>query len=293
MSKKRKRIFVARVPRSVQGGIRAQLKRSQTPRKWWARKWVAYMEELAMGARLGRGRNYAASGQVFDIDVGPGFVEAKVQGGEDKPYLCRLECETVPDEEKARLVGDLKNRPMLLAQLLVRNLPESVETLFRKAGCPLLPTVERGFLPQCSCPDWSHFCKHVAAVLFLLGEAFEQNPMLLLQMRGIGEEELFGPPGPGTTPAARCAPKKSASPDFWGNNAPGKIDYGPVPEKEGEGAPLVKRLGSLPFWRGESRFVETLGQCGHRAAEAGWRTWTCEPPPRVFTTDEGTPFDRL
>lgn len=297
MGKKHKHEYVARIPRSVYGGIRAQYGRSRTPRTRWGAKWLEYMESLSMGARLGRGRNYAMSGQVFDLEIMPGLIVARVQGVEKEPYTCRIECETVADGDRDELVRGLKERPMLLAQLLARKLPLSVETLFRKAGCPLLPTLERGLLPHCTCPDPSHYCKHIAAVFFLLAEAIEQDPMLLVEMRGITGDDLFGDQAVQEVAApVSCGQKHRVDdrhrfpPDFWGVASVAKPDYGPAPERGSDPMPLVKRLGPVRFWRGESRFLETLERCGERAVEAGWRTWECNPRERIFRQPEGTPM---
>ena len=37
----------------------------------------------------------------------------------------------------------------------------------------------------CSCPDWSKPCKHIAAVLYLLGDVLVREPALLLRLRGV------------------------------------------------------------------------------------------------------------
>ena len=38
---------------------------------------------------------------------------------------------------------------------------------------------------NCSCPDWATLCKHVAAVLYGIGRKLDDDPMLLLRLRGI------------------------------------------------------------------------------------------------------------
>ena len=43
----------------------------------------------------------------------------------------------------------------------------------------------------CSCPDYANPCKHVAAVLLVLGEEIARRPLALLELRGVGEEELY------------------------------------------------------------------------------------------------------
>jgi uncharacterized Zn finger protein len=44
---------------------------------------------------------------------------------------------------------------------------------------------------ECSCPDWSVPCKHVAATLYLLAEAFDGDPFLVLTWRGRDKATLL------------------------------------------------------------------------------------------------------
>ncbi len=44
---------------------------------------------------------------------------------------------------------------------------------------------------DCTCPDYANPCKHVSAVLLILGEEIARRPMTLLELRGIEEEELY------------------------------------------------------------------------------------------------------
>jgi hypothetical protein len=37
---------------------------------------------------------------------------------------------------------------------------------------------------DCSCPDWSVPCKHLAAVAYLVAERFDDDPFLILRWRG-------------------------------------------------------------------------------------------------------------
>ena len=45
---------------------------------------------------------------------------------------------------------------------------------------------ERGshLITTCTCPDWATPCKHAAAVCYLMAEAFDDDPFLLLAFRG-------------------------------------------------------------------------------------------------------------
>ena len=44
---------------------------------------------------------------------------------------------------------------------------------------------------SCSCPDWEVPCKHLAAVCYLLAEAFDDDPFGMLAWRGRGREKLL------------------------------------------------------------------------------------------------------
>nr|WP_246220866.1 SWIM zinc finger family protein [Phytoactinopolyspora mesophila] len=43
----------------------------------------------------------------------------------------------------------------------------------------------------CSCPDWSVPCKHLAAVFYLLAEAFDDDPFAILAWRGRERDDLL------------------------------------------------------------------------------------------------------
>jgi uncharacterized Zn finger protein len=86
---------------------------------------------------------------------------------------------------------------MLVARLLVDDLPTEVETLFRDEGYDLFPggRIAKGkydMTTACSCPDYANPCKHSAAVLLILGEEIARRPATLLELRGIPMEELCG-----------------------------------------------------------------------------------------------------
>ena len=290
--------YAPRVPYSVRGGIRAQNVRSQASRKWWARRWITYLEEQQLGARLGRGRSYALSGQVLSLEITPGLAKAVVQGGTKEAYTCEIRFDVVKPKAKSRIVDRLLARPMLISQLLIHSLPEEVERLFRAEGYPLLPSTPDAFVASCTCPDPINPCKHLAAVLFILIEAIEQNPLLLLELRGVtladltdgdpvedGKQEYQ--PGEGDTLVEESASATAsededkpedleADPDFfWHGVEVAPPDYGPAPAQNTK-MPLVQRLGPIPFWRGDQRFVQTLEQCGERASTEGWEVWAGE-----------------
>lgn len=191
MSKKK---YPIRIPRAA-AGIRAQESRTGGGRSWWARRWLAAIERMELGARLGRGKNYALSGQITDMKlVGP-HVEATVVGSRPEPYTVTIDFREPDAAARARIVARLKAEPMLVARLLVDDLPLEVEQIFRAEGCDLFPggkLAPRTYdvTTRCSCPDYANPCKHSSAVLLILGEEIAWRPSALLELRGISLEEL-------------------------------------------------------------------------------------------------------
>ena len=193
MSKKKR--FPVRIPRFAPG-IRSQASRSGGDRCWWARRWLAAIESMRLGGRLGRGRSYALSGQVTEMLLEGPQVSASVVGTREDPYSVSVAFRTPDDDARGRIVGRIRSEPMIAARLLADDLPSEVEGFFRDEGLDLFPGGKLApgrydVTTKCSCPDYANPCKHVAAVLLLLGEEIERRPMTLLELRGISGEELY------------------------------------------------------------------------------------------------------
>ena len=192
MSKKH---YPIRIPRFA-AGIRAQESRTGSGRSWWAKRWAETLERMGLGGRLGRGKNYALSGQVTALRIAGPHVEASVVGTREAPYSVTLDFRLPDEAAHARLVGRLRAEPMLVARLLVDDLPLEIEDFFRDEGLTLFPGGKLGpgrydMTTHCSCPDYANPCKHTSAVLLLLGEEVARRPATLLELRGIELEDLI------------------------------------------------------------------------------------------------------
>lgn len=180
--------FERTTPIRVEGGIRARTKRGSMGRQWWSRRFVDILEKVCDPRRLGRGRAYARDGQVLRIDVGPEVVEADVQGSRPEPYRVRIAIEAYDAAAWARIERALAGEALYRAKLLAGEMPTEIVEVFDGLGLPLFPDE---LDMECSCPDWGFPCKHVSAVLYLLGEAFDDDPFLVLAWRGRAKEDLL------------------------------------------------------------------------------------------------------
>ncbi len=252
----------------TKGGIKSQSKRGSFGESWWAKRWIAVLESFNIGARLGRGRSYARSGQVLSVDIDKGLIKSKVQGSRPKPYEITIKVKTMADADWRKLAVALSQQAIFAAKLLAGEMPQEIEQAFKAEGLSLFPEKLRDLETNCSCPDWSNPCKHIAAVYYLLGEEFDRDPFLIFKLRGITREEFVKKLGATGLPQTAAEPDSEALPPipepliadtaiFWsGDKLPedffGEVRLPPVP------AAVPKRLGNFPFWRGSERFLETI-----------------------------------
>ncbi len=177
-------------PRPVADGIKAKSARGAFGASWWARRWIAVLETFGWSSRLQRGRSYARRGQVVSIDIQTGKVQANVQGSRATPYKVRIEIRPLTDAQWERAIVGMAHQAIFAAKLLAGEMPQNIEEAFEAAGVPLFPQSTRDIATDCSCPDWANPCKHIAAVYYLLGERFDEDPFLLFQLRGRTREQI-------------------------------------------------------------------------------------------------------
>ncbi len=178
-------------PRAVEGGIKARTARGAIGSSWWSRRFLDVLESFAMGSRLTRGRAYARKGQVISLDVTPGEVRAAVQGSRPKPYQVRIGLAPFSELVWAKAEIAFSEQALPSAKLLAGEVPPELEQIFAAAGAMLFPSTVSELDQQCSCPDWGVPCKHLAATFYLLAEAFDDDPFLLLRWRGRTREQLL------------------------------------------------------------------------------------------------------
>lgn len=177
-------------PRAADG-LKARSQRGAIGTTWWSSRFIDVLETFGMGNRLSRGRTYARRGQVLDIDVAPGLVLAHVQGSRKKPYQVRIGVRAFGKTEWLAVADAMAADAWYAAKLLSGEMPQDIEDLFEKSGLTLFPESIAEVGMDCSCPDWEVPCKHIAAVFYLLAEAFDDDPFLILAWRGRERDDLL------------------------------------------------------------------------------------------------------
>lgn len=213
------RFFTTSKPIEVDGGIAVRSQRGKIGERWWSRRFVDILEQICHPGRLARGRAYARKGQVMDFAVAPGRVTARVQGSRPAPYKVTVSIPAFDKLAWATIATALGSRALYRAALLAGEMPHEIVDLFTELGTPLFPTA---LDMKCSCPDWSVPCKHASAVLYVLAEAFDDDPFLVLAWRGRNRDELLtalrGTPEPPDVPdplAVEEVPLEARLRDFY------------------------------------------------------------------------------
>ncbi len=274
-------------PREAKNGIKAKGKGRTFGKNWWAKRWNQTLEGFNLGARLTRGRSYARSGQVLSVDIKGGSVKAKVQGSRIKPYKVDIKVRVLSAAEWDKVMAKLSQEAIFAARLLAGEMPLDIEEVFSGAGVSLFPNRIDDIETDCSCPDWSNPCKHIAAVYYIIGEEFDRDPFLIFKLRGMERAEMIKKLSGGeeAVPAKKRGDSEtqtfdsgyediqaggiSSDPkDFW-EGGPLPADFLIETKPSSSRATLLKQLGDFPFWRGEENILKTLEPVYAKASEVG------------------------
>jgi uncharacterized Zn finger protein/DNA-binding XRE family transcriptional regulator len=155
----------------------------------WGKGWCKHLESFSdYENRLPRGRAYVRNGSVCHLEIYQGRIEALVSGS--RMYTVNIEIRTLKPAAwrsiKARCAGEVGS----MLELLQGRLSNEVMAVVTDRETGLFPRPgEISF--DCSCPDWATMCKHVAAVLYGVGNRLDGRPGLLFTLRGVDADELI------------------------------------------------------------------------------------------------------
>ncbi|MFG3490503.1 SWF or SNF family helicase [Streptomyces sp. NPDC047972] len=159
-------------------------------RTWWGLTWLKALEDTALdGRQLKAGRRHARAGAVGAVSVRPGRITAVVQDPDGTAYRSDVLVREFSPEEWERLLDLAVDSAGHIAALLDREMPPHLVEDAAAAGLDLLPGI--GDLePQCGCEAWDH-CPHTSALCYQVARLLDEDPFVLLLMRGRGERLLL------------------------------------------------------------------------------------------------------
>lgn len=221
-------------------------------RRWWSRQWLSRITQLEPD-RMMRGEVYARQGNVKDFQIKDNCVTAEVRGTRITPY------------EVSVIFAPYPRGQQLLVQQLVQNHAEAVKTdiplewqqRFEEAETHFFPDPETHMSMDCSCPDYTIPCKHMAAVCCLLAEFMDADPLLLFKLQGVEVEEPMHQPL-STLPEV---PLRQQPHEYWGI----KRIYETEIVDEAKASPLGS-LDAMPGRISRKRLHEALAPVYQKAA---------------------------
>lgn len=156
---------------------------------WWGHAWLRALEDSALDReQVKAGRRHAHSGAVGAVSVRPGRLTAVVRDRDGTAYRTDVLVQEFTEAEWDRLLGLAAAESGYIAALLDREVPPELAEDAAAAGVELLPGI--GDLdPRCDCGEWDH-CPHTAALCYQVARLLDQDPFVLLLLRGRGERDL-------------------------------------------------------------------------------------------------------
>ncbi|MEV7413871.1 SWF or SNF family helicase [Streptomyces sp. NPDC089919] len=216
---------------------------------WWGRSWLHALEASALdGQQLRQGRRSARAGAVGAVSVRPGRLTAVVTDGDGTAHRTDVLVRPLDDRDWARFLALAAAEAGYVAALLDREVPPGLDRDATAAGVELLPGA--GDLePACDCGEWDH-CAHTAALCYQVARLLDQDPFVLLLMRGRTERAVLDGLAQGSAP-----PPSGAGPD-----GPDGAEPAGMPAAEAFGTagvlPPLPALPGLPAVPGQPPLLE-------------------------------------
>jgi uncharacterized Zn finger protein len=164
--------------------------RSARATTWWGKAWVRAVEESAYGAaELRQSRASARAGTVGGLTVEAGSLFAAVEDRDDV-WSPRIALPLLDADQRTAFVEVVAARTGRVAALLAGSLPFDVVEEAEESGVELLPYGGE-FDATCRCDAWTQPCVHALAVLHQCTWLIDDDPFVLLHLRGLSRERLL------------------------------------------------------------------------------------------------------
>jgi uncharacterized Zn finger protein len=156
---------------------------------FWGKAWCTNLESYSDYAnRLPRGRTYVRNGSVVHLKIDKGRIEALVSGSEI--YEIQIDIAALPKPDWQALKAQCAGKIGTLVELLQGKLSKAVMELVTDRQRGLFPKPKE-IKMRCNCPDGAGMCKHLAAVMYGVGNRLDSSPELLFLLRGVDHLELI------------------------------------------------------------------------------------------------------
>jgi len=157
---------------------------------FWGEAWCKNLESYSdYENRLPRGRSYCRNGSILDLQISEGHIDAMVSGS--SLYKIKINIKTLHLKTWESIKLDCAKSIHSLMDLLRGKLSNAVMQRLTQAKVGLFPEPKEIDF-KCNCPDSAYLCKHLAAVMYGIGNRLDSSPELLFVLRGVEQSELIG-----------------------------------------------------------------------------------------------------
>lgn len=154
---------------------------------WWVDRWRSVLHnDLGFSTGdLRAGRNIARDLGADSIELVPGQLTVRIAQRGD--FTATLTVAELDPTQQQRAIALAVAQPALVAGVLLGELPAALDAPWLAERISLVPAAEEVSL-DCSCDDWGERCRHSAGVGEVLARMVDQDPHVLLTLRGWGRE---------------------------------------------------------------------------------------------------------
>ncbi|PSB22052.1 hypothetical protein C7B65_01150 [Phormidesmis priestleyi ULC007] len=263
---------------------------AQLSKTWWGNKFITALETFTDSGRLSRGRSYRNSDRIRKLDITDSVITAEVRGNvnpyfgvyKEPIYKTEIVVHSISPAQWTAAIAYIASKASFISKLLLNEMPDNIEDAFTQLNLNLLPKSKKDFSTDCSCPDYSNPCKHIAGVYYRVAAELDRDPFLLFELRGISREKLRSelaktPLGQAlaaeldiqatpsrstdsfyTRPTFLSVPTQTTVKDFWQGAKPLPKEIERPPQSSVSGI-LVKKQGDFPpFWNKDQSFVAVM-----------------------------------
>ncbi len=156
--------------------------------KFWGKLWCKHLESFSdFENRLPRGRTYVRNGSVCHLEIKKGCVEAIVSGSD--LYNVNIKIAELSSTIWSKIKKKCLNQIGSVLELLKGKISDYVMSVISSHNAGLFPEMDE-IKFDCDCPDLAYMCKHVAAVLYGIGNRLDTQPELLFHLRNVDITQL-------------------------------------------------------------------------------------------------------
>jgi len=156
----------------------------------WRQLWLDHLATSKIDAtELRPGKMFVERNDELEIDVSAGKIEMEIRSGPRMVYDVSIQAPKAPQQAWDLFDKNIETNPTLLSEVSNGQLPVEAGLYAQTESIGILPNWTE-FSSSCTCPGENR-CKHIYALLYFLGEHFDQDPFELMRFLGRSREQFL------------------------------------------------------------------------------------------------------